>query len=68
MCNNWQNIEEKIICNFRKQTGIIDSTTTENWTKEIEEVQTLNTEGEDDWIGFISDSESVQMCIGEKRS
>ncbi len=62
---NWQEIDRKIIHNCWKKTGLISSITIEN-AVDIEETSndSVNLEGEDDCVGFISDEKLVQIGLG----
>ena len=58
LCSNWDEIDEKIIFNCWRKTGIINSSTTSNiQEEEKEEIGIVNFEEEDDYVGSITESE-----------
>ncbi len=70
LCTNWNEIDQKIIYNCWRKTGIIDSSTSSNLQEEEEEEdddddETFNVEGEDDCVGSITDSKLVQIGLGQ---
>ncbi len=71
LCTNWNEIDQKIIYNFWRKTGIIDSSTSTNLQEEEDDDddddddETFNAEREDDCIRSITDSKLVQIGLGQ---
>ncbi len=63
--NNWNEIDQKIIYNCWRKTGIIDSSTITNLQEEEDDDETFNVEGGDDCVGSIADSKIVQIGLGQ---
>ena len=62
---NWDEIDEKIIYNCWRKTGIINSNATTNIHEEEEEIGIVTYEEEDDCVGSIRESELVQIGLGQ---
>ncbi len=67
LCLNCDEIDEKIISTSWRKTGIIDFCATNNLESE-EEIETYDVEGEDDCVGFVSDTYLVQIGLRQLNS
>ena len=68
LCSNWDEVDKNIIFNCWRKSRILNSSTTSNIQeeeKEEEEIGIVNYEREDDCVGSITESELVQIGLGQ---